>query len=225
MYFVGLMASLGALLSYGAYLAYSLLTETIKANSITRAGLFWKEGSAWSQVFQKWAWAFAGDVRIGAVGMLALLTAPLASGLFWYHTYLIWAGMTTNETSKWADWRDDITDGLVFRSDRASSGPTSREAATDVEPYVDWPIVSKQQLVSSDDGQPPKSQPAKTPVNYQPPDMSDVNSQQQDWRRVQNLSEVDNLYDLGFLDNFRDIFPRFQNGSSLSNFQTSSFTH
>ena len=48
------------------------------------------------------------------VGMLAASTFLLPLGLLAYHCYLIWAGMTTNESQKWADWRDDMVDGVVF---------------------------------------------------------------------------------------------------------------
>ena len=199
------------LLFYGAFLAYNLLTETIQINagSIPNGpigGTPWRKGKTWSRVLDTWAWTFATNVRIGGVGMLALLTAPLASALFWYHIYLIWAGMTTNETSKWADWRDDITDGLVFRSDRPSASPATREAVMDIEPFVKWPITTKQQLVSSRDGQPPRNQPPTMPMNHNPSTTGGVVSQPDGWKRVRNLNEIDNLYDLGFLDNLKDIF-------------------
>ena len=33
-----------------------------------------------------------------------------------YHGYLIWAGMTTNESSKWSDFKEDVGDGYVYRA-------------------------------------------------------------------------------------------------------------
>ncbi|KAI2478336.1 Palmitoyltransferase [Pyrenophora tritici-repentis] len=44
------------------------------------------------------------------------MASPLA--LFGYHIYLIWAGMTTNESGKWSDWSDDMVEGVVFLGQR-----------------------------------------------------------------------------------------------------------
>lgn len=211
-YFVSLMASLGVLLSYGACLAYSLLLETLQSDiggtldGIDRAAV-WRKDKSWSQIFSLWALAFAQNVRIGAVGMLAFLTAPLAWGLFAYHIYLIWAGMTTNESAKWADWRDDITDGLVFRAERMPVNIESMQTTMDIEPHVDWPISSKQQLVRSHDGQPPKAQVPNVQAKKSTLSRNEDTAQQQRWRQVQSLDEVDNIYDLGFEDNLKDILP------------------
>lgn len=114
--------------------------------------------------------------------MLATLTAPLAWGFFIYHVYLIWAGMTTNESSKWADYRDYIADGLVFRCERDAKGASNSHLEFE---NVDWPVSSTQQLVVCEDGQPP--------------------SADETWRKLRDLSEADNLYDLGFWDNLIDI--------------------
>lgn len=210
-YFVGLMASLGTLLSYGVYLAYALQTETLQADTIRRSDGFksrahWTTGKTWSQVGYSWVWAFAKDVRIGGVGMLAFFTAPLAWGLFCYHVYLIWAGMTTNETSKWADWRDDITDYLVFRSERATAREDATQRDPNVEPFVDWPISSTQQLVSSDNGRAPEDAATSTGA-YAGPYPRNQTTENPRWMRVQSLNEIDNLYDLGFWDNLMDVLP------------------
>lgn len=198
-YFVALMASLAGLLSYGTYLAYVLLTETLQADTLRRSDGFgsrahWSAGKTWSQYSHSWAWAFANDVRIGGVGMLALLTAPLAWGLFLYHIYLVWAGMTTNESGKWADWRDDITDGFVFRSERSLEGAQGGQNQANIEPMVDWPVSSTQQLISTENGQAPEAEIQKNTVK-------------QGWRQVRSLDEVDNIYDLGFWDNVLDALP------------------
>lgn len=210
-YFVGLMASLGTLLSYGAYLAYALQTETLQADTIRRSDGFdrrarWSNGKTWSEIGYAWAEGVANDVRVGSVGMLALLTAPLAWGLFCYHVYLIWAGMTTNETSKWADWRDDITDCLVFRSERTTDSDKGEQKNLETEPFVDWPISSTQQLVACDDGRPPGNL-IDRPGIYPERHSRNQAMGKPSWRRVQNLDEVDNLYDLGFWENLRDVLP------------------
>lgn len=112
--------------------------------------------------------------------------------------------MTTNETSKWADWRDDITDGLVYRSERTRAITSDREEISESEPPVDWPVSSTQKLVSSEDGQPPDTTIDPTfshvlsSATYSPERI-------QRWSRVDSLADVDNLYDLGFWDNFMDV--------------------
>ena len=205
-YFLGLLASLGVMLSYGTYLAYILMSETLQADMLQEIpkadpDLRWSAGKTWSEIFQFWGWALAHDPWVGSTGMLAAMTAPLAWGLFLYHVYLIWAGMTTNESSKWADWRDDIADGLVFRAERSLEN-IQRFSVT--EPLLDWPISSTQQLVSTQDGQPPAVQ--RTSVATQAT-RSPTNASSPRWKRVQNLHEVNNLYDLGVWNNFIDVLP------------------
>lgn len=208
-YFIMLLASLGNLLSYGTYLAYALQNEMLQGTTVRRSDDFesrapWTTGKTWSQVSNSWVWAFTNDVRIGGVGMLALLTAPLAWGLFVYHCYLIYAGMTTNETSKWADWRDNVTDCLVFRSERSTVGDDMIERNLEIEPLVDWPISSTQQLVSSEDGQPPANLANQPSVHGRP--LSKGNAAEKlKWRQIQSLDEIDNIYDLGFWDNLMDV--------------------
>lgn len=155
----------------------------------------------------------AGGLSIAGVGMLAASTAFLPLGLFAYHCYLIWAGMTTNESQKWADWRDDMADGLVFISSRAAIRAHCKKqleaqasgnrdiavradanlgtalglmAGAEDDPDVEWPVDSDQIVVRTNDGKPPKGQEAL-------------------WRRIWGLAEVENIYDLGGWDNFRDV--------------------
>ena len=155
-----------------------------------------------------------GGLSIAGVGMLASSTAFLPLGLFAYHCYLIWAGMTTNESQKWADWRDDMADGLVFVSsrrairshtmeqeERQARGNGDAAAAAHVrlgielglmagaedDPDVMWPVVDSDQIVvRTNDGKPP-------------------NGQEGLWRRIWSLAEVENIYDLGGWDNFMDV--------------------
>ena len=208
-YFVGLMASLGMLLSYGSYLAYILLIKVVQSEDFSQEGSVDARPllgvrKTWSDVSYSWAWAFSQDVRVGSVGMLAFLTAPLAWGLLCYHFYLIWAGMTTNETSKWADWRDDISDGLVFRSDVTQTGGQVQQTRTE---SVNWPIWRKQQLVDTFESRLPRDRTALVITKQRPPLANYDRNSRQRWSQVQNLSELDNLYDLGFWDNLRDIIP------------------
>ena len=204
------MASLGSLLTYGAYLAFVLLVVARNADPVDMPNPLNDRGGpgpvkAWSEVFDDVALTFSQNVRVGGVGMLAAFTAPLAWGMFFYHIYLVWAGMTTNETSKWADWRDDITDGVVYRAERLPVADDEMEGqSNDMEPFVQWPISSAQQLVVSEECQPDSrwngssSVPSSTITNS-------LSRRSSGWRQVYSLADVDNLYDLGFWDNLIDV--------------------
>ncbi|GAB1734580.1 hypothetical protein NU195Hw_g8222t1 [Hortaea werneckii] len=203
-YFLGLLLSLGTLEVYGAYLAFYILRPYLYTNST--ASLFSKEYM--TELGHRAVIAVnAGGLSIAGVGLLAGSTAILPFALLAYHAYLIWAGMTTNESSKWADWRDDIYSGHVFRSERdtllsfhglhQNGGVGSREGGSPkglardlglIEDELDviWPISSDQVLVRTSDGHPPKGQEAL-------------------WRRVGSLRQVDNLYDLGGWQNLMEV--------------------
>ena len=135
----------------------------------------------------------AGGLSVAGVGMLAATTTPLPLGLLAYHVYLVWAGMTTNESAKWADWKDDMQDGFVFIGKRSVILQRERErkgadsvlpdGETDDEPECDdWPIKSNHMVVRTTDGKPPVGQE----------DM---------WERVSTLDDVTNIYDLGLWQN------------------------
>ncbi|KAE9962660.1 hypothetical protein BLS_010169 [Venturia inaequalis] len=143
-----------------------------------------------------------GGISRGGVGMLSTLTAPLPLGLLAYHIYLIWAGMTTNETSKWSDVREDMNDGEVFIADLKHSSIDSASASISSMDVVDdyrseasfeseWPQRSRQFLIRTHDGQPPKN------VRPQIADLVVQDS----WRRIWHLGDVENIYDLGFWGN------------------------
>lgn len=150
-----------------------------------------------------------GGLSVAGVGLLALTTAPLPLALLAYHVYLVWAGMTTNESSKWADWRDDMSDGFVYIAKRSVILEKERErkAAAAVaqdeqgdgeengihktllprgesedEPGCPWPIQSDQMIVRTTDGKPPVGQ-------------------EELWERVRSLDDVVNIYDLGLWQN------------------------
>lgn len=137
--------------------------------------------------------------------MLAVLTAPLAWGLFLYHVYLIWAGMTTNESHKWADWRDDIADGIVFKGRRRSRDSGGRSTNPGTEPKVAWPLESDQILVRREQGWPPSSEADEHRTG--PSSALDIDHKDdgKGWTNVMKLEEVYNIYDLGFWDNLGDI--------------------
>ena len=209
-YFVSLMASLAVLLTYGSYLAYALLDDTLQASTLRKSDgfrlrLHWSVGKTWSQYLQCCLGAFVDNTIIGAVGMLALLTAPLAWGLFLYHVYLVWAGMTTNESGKWADWRDDITDGIVYKSERIPDSALGNAQPVN-ETVIVWPISSTQQLVSMENGPPPDAKMIGRSDHTESLSTERKIAKQQ-WRQVYSLAEVINLYDLGFWSNSLDILP------------------
>ncbi|KAJ5669631.1 hypothetical protein N7462_010701 [Penicillium macrosclerotiorum] len=107
-YFLSLLLSLSILLIYGALLGHSLLYQTLEQLVPTQLQDKMKE---WSMYFHIWSVVIIRDPRIGTVSLLMLMTAPLAVAFLAYHTYLIWAGTTTNESAKWSDWSEDVADG------------------------------------------------------------------------------------------------------------------
>ena len=209
-YFVALLFTLSILLTYGVYLGYVIMTRTLQETTLRRSqGMtsrsHWSVGKDWSTYFQLWASAFAKDIPVGSVTMLAFMTAPLAWGLFTYHVYLIWAGMTTNESHKWADWRDDVVDGIVFKGRRRSRGAGGRSVDPEAEPNVAWPLESNQILVRREDGWPRSSEANEKGVDLSYSLATESVNDENGWVNVRTLEEVHNIYDLGFWDNFKDI--------------------
>lgn len=209
-WFLLLLLSLSVLEFYGAYLSWYILSpylETPLGPAFFSAEHMRHLGDAIVHAVN------VGGLSIAGVGMLASSTAFLPLGLFAYHCYLIWAGMTTNESQKWADWRDDMADGLVFVSSRRAIRSHTMEqqeaqvqgkgnaaatahvklgielgllAGAEHDPDVIWPVDSDQIVVRTNDGKPPKGQESL-------------------WRRIWSLDEVENIYDLGGWDNFMDV--------------------
>lgn len=144
--------------------------------------------------FDRWGMTISKEPSIGAVGLLALTTAPLASGLFIYHVYLIWAGTTTNETAKWSELGEDMADGLVWRGQETT---TDRGLDLDktTEPNTSWPVSSTQIIIKTPNGKPPGVDASE--------DLDDDEHVQ--WKRCWRLAEVDNIYDLGFWDNLTEV--------------------
>lgn len=224
------------LLSYGAYLAYITLAPIVKSD-FTKYESWYKykptpgaDPSSWSYYCDKKFHYFliyiglyieAGGISAAGVGLLALLTWPLPLGLLVYQLYLVYAGMTTNESSKWADWRDDMADGVVFLGKRreetmkdyhpkepkshGSSTSSSTETPIlnpletppeDEEPPTTWPLESRHILLRTNNGQPPGVLPTR---------IQSV-ADRESFERVWDLAAVENVYDLGFWDNLMDIF-------------------
>lgn len=141
--------------------------------------------------------------------MLSCMCIPLALGFLVYHLYLIWAGMTTNESAKWSDWKEDIADGVVFRAEMKKLRETYPQLPEDVEPRdgeIEWPagVRAKWWLVRTRDGKQPT---LKIPQggNGGPGTEAAVEEVPDErWERVDSIAEVENLYDLGFGDNLWD---------------------
>lgn len=202
-WFLLLLLFTGIVLAYGAFLAHFVLAPQVKAHFNRYASYYdeiykVEDSSTKKERIRVWfsglsdslnVYMQIGGVSIAGVGLLALFTWPMPFGLLGYHCYLIWAGMTTNESSKWSDWREDMHDGAVFLASLKSEQHRKLDPFT--EPLTSWPIYSRQALCRTDNGQPP---------NWLPKSLEGV-VQEDTWKRCWRLAEVENLYDLGFWDN------------------------
>ncbi len=186
-YFLLLLLTTAILTSYATYVGTSVLSSQIllEVPSWTLRG----KDFTWSQYFNIWAWVLQEQTRIGAVTLLCFLTSPLVWGLLGFHIYLIWAGTTTNESMKWSDWSADMAEGYAFKR----SLPPNRQKDERTESvWTHWPVESEQVVLRTQDSLPPRGPGAAIGTG--------------DWVRVWRLADVENLYDLGFWSNFKDIF-------------------
>ncbi|KAF2181098.1 zf-DHHC-domain-containing protein [Zopfia rhizophila CBS 207.26] len=236
-WFLALLLSTGVMLAYGAYLAYLVLAPIVRDHYAKYERWYRYEAdpssdpSTWMSFFDMKLHHFltytsisldVGGLRLSGVGLLALLTWPLPLSLLGYHVYLIWAGTTTGESAKWADWRDDMDDGVVFlgwrredtmhtmrdvyasqsshheqqdsnSSTLSSPIPTPPETPPDEEePPTTWPLESRHILLRTLDGHPPQNLSSR---------IKSV-AKEDSFKRCWQLKEVENVYDLGFWDNF-----------------------
>lgn len=183
------MASLSVLLLYGASLGFVFMKPLLPR----------RKGERGIQGFlDQWSIALAREPRIGAVSFLALMTFPLAGGLFVYHVYLIWAGTTTNETAKWSDLREDMVDGIVWKSHRLHDAD-DHTGENDRKGRPQWPVSSDQIIVKTIDGAPPDDNDSVIGTR------GDNVVQENVWKRCWSLGQVDNIYDLGFWDNLLEV--------------------
>jgi hypothetical protein len=87
---------------------------------------------------------------------------------------------------KWTDWREEMTGGFVFKR----SLPSDRQKDERIEPaWNSWPLESEQVVVVSENELPPTYALGAG-----------------EWSRVWKLRDVENIYDLGFVDNMLDVF-------------------
>ena len=115
------------MLLYATFLGYSSLSSYLQANlpgpdgnllPPTHHWTLTDPPMTWSHYFTLLGISVGDNIRIGFVTLLCLMSFPLSTGLLTYHLYLIWAGTTTNESQKWADLRDDINWGIVWKARR-----------------------------------------------------------------------------------------------------------
>ena len=235
-WFLALLLSTSILLAYGARLAYIVLSPLVQENYRKYERWYRYERTNPGADYSTWPtyldmklhyfltyitiYLEVGGLRASGVGLLALMTWPLPLGLLGYHIYLIWAGMTTNESSKWSDWEEDMAEGVVFlghrREDtmRANHIPESRYREDvhlnhssssssrlptpseilleEEEPATTWPLESRHILVRTINGQPPQNLPSRIKAV----------AKDENFERVESLTAVENVYDLGFWDNF-----------------------
>ena len=146
--------------------------------------------------------------QLGAITMLAGMAFPLSTGFLIYHIYLLWAGMTTNESAKWADLREDIADGLVYVASLASlhiQDHHPHDHRIQIDGFA-WPVKSRRWVMLTENGEQPTRPAPKTPMNDW--DGKDLDVLDDRWAKVKSIRELENIYDLGFWNNLYDILNR-----------------
>jgi len=202
-----------SLLVYTALLAYLTLAPQVRDHfvqypiqhakpSALQLGNQPNDGEVWWWADQAFAWIIGyidvidkalviGGVARSGVGLLALINAPLPACLLAYHAYLVWMGMTTNESNKWSNWRAELAEGSAYIAPIVGNDESDSQHAPQ-----QWPKRSRQILVRTSDGLPPR--------NLQP-EVKAVVGEHVEWRRCLNFKEVDNTYDLGPWRNLMDV--------------------
>jgi len=211
-YYLALLLSTASLLAYTAYLAYVTLAPQVRdhlarypvqhaqpsalqlGNHPHGGGLRWWASQASARLTLSLATLTTalsiGGVARSGVGLLALINAPLPAGLLAYHARLVWAGMTTNESVKWRNWRGEVADGSAYIAPLVGDGESAGRGAPP------WPRRSRHMLVRTSDGLPPR--------NLRP-EVRAVVGERVEWQRCLSFKEVDNIYDLGPWRNLMDV--------------------
>ncbi|KAL2021690.1 hypothetical protein VTK56DRAFT_6782 [Thermocarpiscus australiensis] len=192
-WFILLLLSTAILILYGGLLGVHLMTARMRLRFPDWALLPWRAnggaGMDLTQWLVVWSWGMQEGVAMGAVTLLALMTSPLVWGLLGYHVWLVYCGTTTNESMKWSDWQEDMSEGWVFKRRMA----VDRVKDVRIEPaWTRWPAETEQVLVRTEDGKPPGDDSGFPGVG--------------EWEAVWRLRDVENLYDIGFWDNLLDVF-------------------
>lgn len=218
-HFVALLVTVSVLLGYGAWTGLRIL-ETILKNTFIPAELVrgsittkkWSTGLTWTEWLNVYSVCIASNARIGAVTLLACTTCPLAVGFLVYHAYLTWAGVTTNETAKWTELKEDIWDDLIWKAriDEVKAeypGPLNPAIVYDADHYQDqsqmrgrlpnWSKRAEWWVVRTRGGM----QPLRTGKDGR----EELDTR---WTRIRSMKEVDNLYDQGLGLNAKDLLLR-----------------
>lgn len=187
-WFLLLLFFTAVLTSYGGILGLSLVSAHLKRYHPAWS-LWCPKNMSWTRYWSVWGLGIRGNVAIGASTLLAGLISPLVWGLFWYTVYLIYAGTTTNESLKWSEFKEDIQDGYAFARPLPSDRPRERYGELG---WTRWPAESETIMVTTNDQMPPRPEQNVPGIG--------------EWETVRSMKDVTNLYDLGLLDNLRDVF-------------------
>ena len=187
-WFVLLLLSTATLCSYGGILGISILTAKIRGSY--PYWQIWKPHNLdFKHYMMLWGWGLQDSVAMGSVTLLAGLISPLVWGLLVYTLWLIYCGTTTNESLKWSDWKAEMDDGCAFKRDMPANRPKNHRIEA---LYTRWPLEAEQVIIRTDDGKPPDPAALLPGVG--------------EWERVWKLKDVENIYDLGFWNNLKDVF-------------------
>ncbi|TGZ79548.1 zf-DHHC-domain-containing protein [Ascodesmis nigricans] len=207
-------------LTLGTYLSFLCICRVAEHQQMPMAGLDRKTQITIFGI------VLVDQTYTGAVFLLASICGVLSYAFTIYHAYLIWAGTTTNETAKWADWKDDIQDGIVFIADMdTESDASSTSSNTDNLPTSSRSRRRKRSSRTKKNkarGARPSEEEDATDELSNWPRKSEQKVMRIDdgegpetlprgwlWRRVEKLEEIENIYDLGGWRNLLDVvFPK-----------------
>ncbi|KAK6537287.1 palmitoyltransferase swf1 [Orbilia ellipsospora] len=180
-YFFAFLMSTNLILAYGFYLSFFMIRQIVK--DTLPAGTNFSD-LTWGAYANEFFLCLVLDVWLGIVCLLCLMTGLMSVGFTSYHFYLLWAGTTTNETFKWTDWKEDIAAGEVWMARDPTRNPfTGRWSAHTPGPLnaLNWPVQNDKvvyRIVSQEE------------MEYLDKHLV--------WTRVEDFSELDNVYDIGF---------------------------
>ncbi|KAH7312353.1 DHHC palmitoyltransferase-domain-containing protein [Stachybotrys elegans] len=197
-YFLLLLVATAVLATYGGCLGLSILASRLQ----TRYPV-WSLWPPKEMEYGRWlsilGWGIQRNVNLGATTLLAALISPLVWGLCIYSFYLVYGGVTTNESLKWSELHEDMKDGYAFR--RYLPINHRRDGAMD-SGAGRWPVDPEHIILYTNDGKPPRDHPSMPGEG--------------EWEHIRRLKDAENLYDLGFWNNLLDVFvPDYQFGALL----------
>lgn len=120
--------------------------------------------------------------------------------------------MTTNESEKWGELRDDVAEGTIWQARRVELLDDYPPLPPHVEPplaEVDWPIEPKWWICRMRPGERPRRWKKGNGESESEGQMV-AGEVDERWERVGSMAEVNNIYDLGFWENLADaVWNRF----------------